>query len=241
MFYEETKIINELNCIRCNQRLDEPRMLPCGETICSYCHKSIVVENKKYKCLICNKDHFMPEEGLPISKRLLRILTLNSEEVYRSKEVKKFKEQLKEIQEDVNKISFGINNGVDRVKELCIDLKNKVQLRTKEAIEQLNELNKEMITEIENFEKDCIKSYQANQQVNNEFIKSKHELKDYNLKWNEFLKQSDASDENSSEAFAQANESALKTMQELEEFHKKWKEYLKKSDISDLEINEAII
>ncbi len=34
MFYEEAMINNELNCIKCKQRLDEPRMLPCGETIC---------------------------------------------------------------------------------------------------------------------------------------------------------------------------------------------------------------
>ncbi len=65
----------------------------------------------------------MPEEGLPINKRLLRILSLKSEEVYRSKEVKQLKENLNVIQEDIKKFSFGIDNGVDRIKELCLDLK----------------------------------------------------------------------------------------------------------------------
>jgi len=94
----------------------------------------------------------MPEEGLPINKRLLRILSLKSEEVYRGKEVKQLKENLNVIQEDIKKFSFGIDNGVDRIKGLCLDLKNKVQLKTEEAIEQLNEHNKEMIKEIEEFE-----------------------------------------------------------------------------------------
>ena len=40
----------------------------------------------------------MPDEGLPISKRLLEILALNPEEVYRSKEAKKLKEHMKEIE-----------------------------------------------------------------------------------------------------------------------------------------------
>ena len=71
----------------------------------------------------------MPDEGLPISNRLLRILALNPEEVYRSKEVKKLKEHMKVIEQDINKLSFGINNGVDLIKELCLDLKNKVQLK----------------------------------------------------------------------------------------------------------------
>ena len=77
MFYEEAMINKELNCIKCKQRLDEPRILPCGETICAYCYISIEVNNNKFKCFICKKDHLMQEEGLPINKRLLRILSLN--------------------------------------------------------------------------------------------------------------------------------------------------------------------
>ena len=113
MFYEEAKIKNVLNCVKCNQRLDEPRILPCGESICAYCHLSIKVNNNKFKCFVCQKDHQMSEKGLPISKRLLDILALNPEEVYRSKEVTKLKEHIKVIQEDINKLSFGINNGVE--------------------------------------------------------------------------------------------------------------------------------
>ena len=70
MFYEEKKISNVLNCAKCDQRLDEPRNLPCGEFICAYCHMSIEVNNNKFKCFVCKEDHLMPEKGLPISKRL---------------------------------------------------------------------------------------------------------------------------------------------------------------------------
>ena len=128
MFYEETKINIELNCVKCNQRLDEPRNLPCGEFICAYCYISIEVNNNKFKCFICKKDHLMPEEGLPISKRLLRILSLKSKEVFRSKEIKQLKDNLNVIQEDINKFSCGIDNDIERIKQLCVDLKNKVQL-----------------------------------------------------------------------------------------------------------------
>ena len=71
--------------------------------------------------------------------------------MYRSKQVKKLKEYLNEIQDDINKFSSDINNDVDRIKELCLDLKNKVQLKTEEAIEQLKH-NKQMIAEIEEFD-----------------------------------------------------------------------------------------
>jgi len=200
MFYEEKKIDNVLNCVKCNQRLDEPRVLPCGEFICAYCHLTIKVNDDKFKCFVCKDDHQMPEKGLPISKRLLDILALNPEEVYRSKEVNKLKDHIKVIQEDISKLSFGINNGVDLIKDLCLDLKSKVQLKFEVAIEQLNEHNKEMITEIEEFEKECITSYIANEKAYNEFKKTKQDLEVFNLKWNEYLRQSIISDDNVNEA-----------------------------------------
>ena len=95
---------------------------------------------------------------------------------------------------------------MDLIKELCLDLKNKVQLKTEEAIEQLNEHNREMITEIEEFEKECFKSFLTNEKANFELKKTKQELEAFNLKWNEYLRQSIISDEKVSEAIAKANE-----------------------------------
>ena len=218
MFYEEENINKALTCIKCSQRLYEPRNLPCGESICYYCYESIIsikANNKTFKCFVCNEDHLMPEKGLPISKRLMEILSLESKEVYRSKEVKKLKELVSGFQQDINKFSFGINNGVDQIKELCIELKSKVQLKTEEAIEQLNEHSHVMIKEIEKFEKDSIRLYQANKKKSNEFEKIKQELEEFNHKWNTYLKQSVISDEIICDAIAQANELEIKTKQDL--------------------------
>ena len=215
MFYEESKLNNELNCAKCNQRLDEPRILPCGDSICSYCHLSIEVNKNKFKCFFCHEEHEMPEKGLLINKGLFKVLALNPEEVFRGEKVKKLKEFMNEIKENINKLTYGINNGVDRIKELCLDLMNKVQLKTEEAIEQLNDHNKEMITEIEEFQKDCITSYLANEKANDELKTNKQELEAFNLKWNEYLRQSAFSDENISEAIAKANELAIKAKQDL--------------------------
>ena len=219
MFYEEAKINNVLNCVKCSQKLDEPRILVCGESICAYCHISIEVNNSnKFKCFLCKKDHSMPEEGLPINKKLLEILSLESKEVYRGEKVKKLKEHLTDFQADIAKFSFGINNGVDRIKEHCLELKNRVQLQTEEAIEQLNEHNKQMIKEIEEFEIDCIKFYRANEKKGlsfSEFQQNKQELEEFNLKWNEYLKQSIIADEKISDAIAKAKELSINAKQDL--------------------------
>ena len=119
----------------------------------------------------------MSDEGLPINKRLLEILALNPEEVYRSNDVKKLKENLK----------------------------------TEKANEQLQDHSKEMITEIEEFEKKCIKSYLANEKATNEFKKTKQIMKAFNHKWNEYFRQSTFSEEKVSEAIAKVNDLAIKT------------------------------
>ena len=40
MYYNKNEVINILNCKNCLERLDEPKILPCGETICSFCTSS---------------------------------------------------------------------------------------------------------------------------------------------------------------------------------------------------------
>ena len=122
---------------------------------------------------------------------------------------------MKKIEEDINKLSLGIN-GMDRIKELCHDLKRKVKLKTDKFIKQLNEYNNEMISEIEVFEQDCIKSYKSKEKANNEFEKLKQELEAFNLKWSQYLrKNSSTSDEMVSKALGKADELVTKAKQDL--------------------------
>ena len=45
MYFDENELNTMLLCKKCNGRLNEPRILPCGESICSYCVSTI----HKYK------------------------------------------------------------------------------------------------------------------------------------------------------------------------------------------------
>ena len=46
MFYEEKQIYDITKCNQCKEILDEPRILPCGFTICSSCVDLIKVNEK---------------------------------------------------------------------------------------------------------------------------------------------------------------------------------------------------
>ena len=57
MYYNKNAVINILNCKNCLERLDKPKILPCGETICSFCTSSLKIEDKMFKCLVCKQKH----------------------------------------------------------------------------------------------------------------------------------------------------------------------------------------
>ena len=64
-------------CSKCEGKVDIPKCLPCGEVICSFCEISIqILENNKFDCLISKKKHEMPQDGLPIMKPLLELLSI---------------------------------------------------------------------------------------------------------------------------------------------------------------------
>ena len=83
MFYEAKKIDNQLLCKQCEGRLDIPKILPCGETICSFCETLIHVNDQMFDCLVCKEKHDMPRNGFIISKSLSKILAIELTNVSR--------------------------------------------------------------------------------------------------------------------------------------------------------------
>ena len=72
--YDTSKLQNEiLRCDECKESFDsydQPRILPCGETICSTCLLKIEKRamSKRFKCSLCLADHYIPDNGLHLLK-----------------------------------------------------------------------------------------------------------------------------------------------------------------------------
>ena len=77
MFCYNKRIEIFLTCKKCQRSLDEPRILKCGETICSLFASSIIVDsNNLYDCLVCSKKHEMSKDGLIINKTIIEMLSI---------------------------------------------------------------------------------------------------------------------------------------------------------------------
>jgi hypothetical protein len=193
MFYQEKEVINILNCKNCQERLVEPKLLPCGKSICSLCLKLLIIKDKMFDCFVCKEKHEMPKKGLPKNQALEEMLAIKSNTVSRGKEYDTFRESLNHIKMNINLINIGVNNRDDFIKEHCIELRNEVQLVTEENIEQINDFNSEIIKRIDEYEKEQLKMNKDAKKVDlnssdsslknlNDFLKEMQSFYDENIK-----------------------------------------------------------
>ena len=75
MFFEQDQILTVLNCSKCINRIDEPRLLPCGNTVCNDCITTLTVSrnpnSNMFECAMCLNEHMLPNEEFPLNKSLL--------------------------------------------------------------------------------------------------------------------------------------------------------------------------
>jgi hypothetical protein len=197
MFYDTNKVDTALICKNCEWRLDVPKILPCGETICSLCETNIQVNNNNnmFDCLVCQNKHEMPKNGLIISKSLSDILAIELIRVSRGKTFGLLKESLDHILNKSNFIKNGIKNSNDFVREHCIELKNNVQLTAEEVIQEVIEISAKIIVEIDEHEQEFIKLNKNNKEALDKFNKILNELELFHSVNTEYLKKYDIDDD----------------------------------------------
>ena len=54
-------------CYRCNKDVYEPKLLPCGFTICTFCEKEIKsIDHDYFDCSLCGKTHVKDNNDFPV-------------------------------------------------------------------------------------------------------------------------------------------------------------------------------
>jgi hypothetical protein len=100
MFFETDQVNDILICEQCKGRLDLPKILPCGKTICSFCAPLNLLSNtadNKFDCLVCKNKHEVPRDGLPSNDIALKILSVKLMRVSRGTTFDSLKKLLDEI------------------------------------------------------------------------------------------------------------------------------------------------
>jgi len=137
----------------------------------------------------------MPKNGLPVIKGLAKILSFSSVNVSRGKAYDALLATINDLLKKTNILKHRLNNRTEYVKEYCIELRNKVQLTTEEAIQQINQFNEQIIAEIDKYEKELIELNSNNSDLMKNFQQLSHELEEFNSKTNEYLNEYNLNDE----------------------------------------------
>ncbi len=209
MFFETDQIDNILKCAKCELFLQEPKILPCGDTVCSDCCRNIFVKEKnKFQCITCSKIHTIPENGLADNSLVSELLLVETVQVSRGKTFETFEKSLERVQQKHNSLLFSINNREDKIKENCFELRSQVQLVTEKIISQI-------LKQTENFSDEILKSkgetlasspLKLNLEAKNGFIETVKQLKSFYSEWTDYLRQAQINDEEISNANIQASQ-----------------------------------
>jgi predicted RNA-binding Zn-ribbon protein involved in translation (DUF1610 family) len=135
MFYLYQSRINFDQCMRCNENIDEPKLLPCGNTICTSCETEI--KSKKhdhFKCSLCGETHIIDKnKDFPINQTLKKF-----KKVHWTRNYQQMFENVQNINELFIRINSTVENMESKLKNHCDNLRYQVDLSTESAIESLN-------------------------------------------------------------------------------------------------------
>ena len=192
MFFEEIQILGVLKCANCFNKYDEPKILPCGYTLCNVCidsiEKNIKNNGDEFNCNLCNENHILPKNGFPLNKTLMELLKRQPNEVFRSKLVESFKMNLKEIDAKRRELEFSLFNSVDKVKEYCLKFRGEIDLAAEKALQKINQTRDSMLKEVNEYEQNTIEAIEINLLNKENFKNSIEELKKFFTESGDYLK-----------------------------------------------------
>ena len=166
MFVDEAAINKILNCKVCESKLKDPRILPCGQSVCAECIPDISDANKeRIKCQSCSKTHEIPRDGFPENKVLVEITMLKSNEVSCCKTIAEIKSILEKISEKSLRIESGLEIGETTIRNKCDKVRNDVQLAIEEAHLELDKFHKTFLDEIDAHESECQRNLKKLQEI----------------------------------------------------------------------------
>ena len=216
MFYSQTSIDCLKRCPGCQEEYQRPFMLPCGQTVCQHCIlKSKRLKSEVILCSFCSDSHAIPSNGFPINKMVLELLKIKPEEIHRSDAVDKLKNLLKIIQIKVVNLHNDIQKGKETIHKHFSIVKNDIQIRTDQLVEQIQNFNKELTNEANEQELKCIENYTCNAKTDVEINCKSLNILDFCTIWSNYLNESKINDNEVDDALKLA-ESHLEKINEEE-------------------------
>lgn len=156
MFVTKRKLEQALVCPSCQTNFDDPRVLPCGHTVCQTCIENNKREQELFVCPECCKRVNVPSDGFPVNQTVLIIAQIKGDYVIQPAKSKVLREKLGSLKDNLQKIKDGLANHVDKIEISSSKLINKIDIETETRIEMLQQLRDKLKKEVLENERKCI-------------------------------------------------------------------------------------
>ena len=149
-----------LDCEQCLQLLVNPITIPCGYSVCKK-HLDELLENSmeenKFQCVLCQRQHVVPTEGFVINRRLQDALEIELNKFKPSQVYENCKMELNDSKDNVAKIEALEKDPEFYIYEYFEEIKRQVDLRREEIKLRVDSCSDEMIRSIENSKENCVR------------------------------------------------------------------------------------
>jgi chromosome segregation ATPase len=190
MFYQADKIDSILICDVCENKMVDPRILPCGKSVCHRCVDVIAdTDKKRIKCQNCAKTHEIPEEGFPKNLALQKLPECKAKEASHFNHIEEFRKFLDILDKTKQSIESTLECGDAKIRDHCDKVRNNMQLAIEQAHAKLDEFHKDFMDEIDNHEKECQAKLKTIQKNKEDIEKALNESNELITKSNRLLKQ----------------------------------------------------
>jgi len=129
----------------------------------------------------------LPDEGFPLNRSLLSIKSFDPVLL---KQIETFQQTLDHIKATMIQLSFSIHHSDEQIREHCMNLKSDIQLATEEGIQYLSSLNDQLIQDVNEYEKKCLRLNQINKIDEEHYLNVLNELQMFHSKWSQYLTRS---------------------------------------------------
>ena len=190
MFFQADAINKVLVCKICENKMVDPRILPCGKSVCHRCVDFLTDKEKnKIKCKYCGKDHEIPDGGFYINQLAQEMLKCEAKAVFRSNQIEEFKKFLDILNATKESIESTLESGDVKIRDHCDKVRNDMELAIEQAHEKLDEIHKDFMDEIDNHEKECQAKFTLIQQNKQDIEAALNDSNELLSKSNRLLKQ----------------------------------------------------
>lgn len=152
MFYNKDEVDKNLNCPGCGKKFESPKIVvPCFKTFCLKCIQESSVDDN-FMCRACDKEHKIPEKGFEPNDVVERLLRTNYGHFSKRNLIAK-----EDLQENFDKFKQTAGRFVElaariepKIHDHCDSLRIKIDLATEEKINELNDIRKKFLKQVDN-------------------------------------------------------------------------------------------